>query len=350
MNDINSRKKMQILNSLKDLKALSSDSMTVLDIGARASNIGHWKVFGKNLRYLGFEPDPEECFQLNENVKKQQESWQETYFPIALGKNCQKRLFYVTERAGCSSLLEPNIQAVESFITASLVKPKEVKEVETCSLAEWSKTYDIKDVDYIKVDVQGAELEILQGGQDILTSSLALEVEVEFLEVYKGQPLFNEVDTWIRSQGFILFDISKVFNKRTNLPEQIPSQGQLTWGDALYFRDIDSLFEISKNDSSGRIIQKLYKLAAIADLYKRPDYGLYILEQALEKYPEKLEDSYEELQGVVKQIYSDLIKEAENNEKNGWIKWLRAIPSTFRKKLPKKLMLKKNQHSYSWRG
>ena len=66
---------------------------------------------------------------------------------------------------------------------------------------------NITEVDFIKIDTQGSELDILEGSLDFLSRTVGIEVEMEFVEVYKGQPLFDEVNSFLTRNGFNLFDI-----------------------------------------------------------------------------------------------------------------------------------------------
>ena len=60
----------------------------------------------------------------------------------------------------------------------------------------------IEKIDFIKLDVQGSELTILSNAKRLLESCLLVQVEVEFVELYEGQPLFSDVDNFMRSRCF----------------------------------------------------------------------------------------------------------------------------------------------------
>ena len=49
----------------------------------------------------------------------------------------------------------------------------------------------------MKIDTQGHELPILKGSVDYLYNAIGLEIEVEFAQLYRNQPLFNQVDTLV---------------------------------------------------------------------------------------------------------------------------------------------------------
>jgi hypothetical protein len=79
--------------------------------------------------------------------------------------------------------------------------------IEMTTLDDWCATEGVERVDAIKIDTQGSELAILQGGADILRTVRSVEIEVEFNELYEDIPLFGEIDAYMRSQGFVLWKL-----------------------------------------------------------------------------------------------------------------------------------------------
>ena len=65
-------------------------------------------------------------------------------------------------------------------------------------------------VDYLKIDVQGYELEIMRHGTTKLSNAAVIECEVEFLPMYRKQPLFGDVQCFLRDQGFVLHKLIDV--------------------------------------------------------------------------------------------------------------------------------------------
>jgi FkbM family methyltransferase len=70
-------------------------------------------------------------------------------------------------------------------------------------LYDWVLQNNINKIDVIWMDIQGAELLALKGmGYDLLSTVRAIHLEVEFYEEYIGQPLFNDVDSFLKENGF----------------------------------------------------------------------------------------------------------------------------------------------------
>lgn len=81
------------------------------------------------------------------------------------------------------------------------------------------------DIDLLKLDLQGYELEALKGCGDLLQRIKTITTEVEFVPLYDNQPLFADIDVFLRSQGFKLFNLYELWTQ---------DDGQLTAGDAVY--------------------------------------------------------------------------------------------------------------------
>ena len=78
--------------------------------------------------------------------------------------------------------------------------------MKTDTLSNQLKLNNFSEVDFIKIDVQGYGLSVLKGSIEYLSNTIGLEIEVEFLEIYKNQPLFNKVDSFIQKHNFQLYD------------------------------------------------------------------------------------------------------------------------------------------------
>ena len=61
----------------------------------------------------------------------------------------------------------------------------------------------LPDLDFLKMDIQGGELQALEHGQARLAQCAMIHLEVSFVPLYEGQPSFGEIDVWMRAHGFI---------------------------------------------------------------------------------------------------------------------------------------------------
>ena len=111
-------------------------------------------------------------------------------------------------------------------------------------------------IDFIKIDTQGYELPILKGAIKCLDHVIGLEIEVEFVPMYKNQPLFDEVDRFVREKGFELFDIKRYYWKRGDSKNTGSQKGQLVFGDTLYFKSPEQVL-LMDNNSQEKIVRSI---------------------------------------------------------------------------------------------
>lgn len=147
-----------------------------------------------------------------------------------------------------SSLLKPksDIKLNHSYPNSNFdydvvqaLKVIEVRELEVTSLDDFFiSNPEIPKPFYLSLDTQGSEFKILHGSKVTLENVVAILVEVAFDEIYENQPLFGEIHEFLNTSGFKLMDIYKgvpTINPRG--PVGIRGRGQLSWGDALFFKD-----------------------------------------------------------------------------------------------------------------
>ena len=196
---------------------------------------------------IGFEANQEACEALN---KKNEIT--SLYLPYIIGDGTSAT-FYETNWAPTSSLYPPNTKLLEKFhyLNEFTTVIKE-HQVQTHRLDEIS---EIDRADFIKIDIQGSELIALENGVNVLKTAVLVQVEVEFVEMYKGQPLFSDVDSFMRSQGFQFHCFSG------GISEQLPGRpfkplmsdndpnkpfNQTLWADAYYVKDWMNLKALSR--------------------------------------------------------------------------------------------------------
>ena len=121
-------------------------------------------------------------------------------FPTALSETEKDSEFYLCKKPEVSSLYKPNISLLKNFPDKERFSVINKQSLKTVSL----DSYNIENNDFIKIDVQGSELNILNGANKTLEKTFGLELEIEFLELYKDQPLFGEVCKKLAEKGFSL--------------------------------------------------------------------------------------------------------------------------------------------------
>ena len=119
----------------------------------------------------------------------------------------------------------------------------------------------IKGIDFIKIDVQGGELNIISGAETSLKDCIGLELEVEFLELYEKQPLFGDLQNKLSKFGFEFIDFVNLCRWER---DDFNGFGQCVFGDALFLKSPEQIFSVQDQNLISRYV-------AILLLYKRFD-------------------------------------------------------------------------------
>src|SRR3954463_2152113 len=107
------------------------------------------------------EIDPDLCEKLNSSARPGMR-----YYPCALGRTEEVRKLYVTQWSACTSLYEPDERYADVFNLLDVMRLREISETQTISLNTLQQRQHLGALDFIKIDVQGAELDVFQGGTD----------------------------------------------------------------------------------------------------------------------------------------------------------------------------------------
>lgn len=272
------------LSHLKQTGQLDQIHITICNVGSRKISAGDdyasqgWHIFAPHLSIYGFDADADACEMANAEMESRPVDWQEKHIPLAIGQTTGESTLYVTKHPMCTSLYQPN----ESFLArfehlSELMDLDFTVEIETTTLDEFCVQEGIQEVDFLQVDVQGADLNVLKGAaEQIKQHVMAIQVEVEFSSLYVNQPLFADVDSYLRQQQYTLFDILTARRIRRRSPIIAKAHpGQVLWGDAFYFYDLlRNDLTLNRTPSPDRLL----KLACIADVMNFSDYALEVLE------------------------------------------------------------------------
>jgi len=179
----------------------------VLDVGA---GDGAWAQALRESGYAGrivsFEPLPESYAALD---RRRDGLWEA--HRVALGAEAGRRELRRSANRVSSSLLrmtERHLQsAPDSFVTESI-------EVDTARLDDLALG-GRAERGYLKIDVQGAELDVLRGASATLPWIRLIEAELSTVELYEGQALIGEVIQYVQEQGFEPIGLERAFRDRT---------------------------------------------------------------------------------------------------------------------------------------
>lgn len=235
--------------------------LTIVDVGAQMQKAKD-HLYARLLdlvpcRIVGFEP-------LEERRREREEAEGGAHLsmrPDFIGDG-RTHMFHITEPDVTSSLLPLNTEVTGQLMQWSLLKT--VRRVSADTVTLDAAIDDVKRVDLLQLDIQGFEHAALANASSVLARTLVVHCEVEFLELYRGQPLFAEIDLLMRKAGFRFLDFYNPSRYAFNTNASRQSADQLGWADAIYFKDRDLVSEPADLLVQALIAATLYKKTSFA--------------------------------------------------------------------------------------
>jgi FkbM family methyltransferase len=182
---------------------------------------------------IGFEPQPAALAKL-----EQSKGPRERYLPYVVGDGTQRTL-NVCELEGMTSLLVPDPAHLALFNLFPIWG--EVKERIPVATHKLDDIAEITALDFLKMDVQGGERDVLAHGRAKLKDAVAVQTEVSFVPLYQKQPAFGEIDLALRDMGFLPHCVigTKIWPIAPMVVGERPNQGirQLLETDMVYVKD-----------------------------------------------------------------------------------------------------------------
>jgi FkbM family methyltransferase len=196
---------------------------TIIDIGANNGDFAEFLAtyFNAEATYV-FEPLPT-C--LSDLEQKKQTIKNLHIFNVALSSNPGQQTFFANDYGPASSLLRVSDSSKTEFPQTSQ-ESSTLVEVATLDslLAKANLTADV----LIKIDVQGLEDKVIQGGLKTFGQATCVLIEMSFVPMYVGQPLFGDVHSLLASLGYTLAGIKNQVCS--------PTTGQPLFAHCLYLR------------------------------------------------------------------------------------------------------------------
>lgn len=185
----------------------------IIHVGAHhGQEHGVYKETGCN-KFVYFEPNPEAFCVLAENVGLDSGV---VIYNCALGNTTGEAEFYLSNNCGqSSSILKPKRHL--DICPNIVFKGKIIVSVKRLD------DFDISDdFNFLTIDVQGYEMEVLKGAVNALQQIKYIFCEVNQSEIYEGCPYVKDIDFFLEEHGFKRVYITRIRNK--------------SWGNALYKR------------------------------------------------------------------------------------------------------------------
>jgi FkbM family methyltransferase len=168
---------------------------TIVDIGAHEGKVT--KVlhhFFPNAMIYAFEPNKN----LHNNIRKTIAAEKIQIESLAVSNKVQKQKFYQAKETTLSSLMELSSPGIREGIPIEI----ETSMTKTTTLDEYFKSKKLKKNIFLKIDTEGAEGLILQGGSKFLKKVAIIHIETYYSKIYKNQSLFEDIYKTLVTKGF----------------------------------------------------------------------------------------------------------------------------------------------------
>ena len=234
----------------------------LLDIGAADGANDKWNLIKNKINTILVEPHKESAKKLKDRGFNVIES-------VLHSEDNKEVIFYNTKKPLCSSFYKPNFNHLEKFSEADRFKIVSENVFISKSLDSEIKSFD--QPDFIKIDTEGSELDILKGSNKTLSKVFGLEVECSFYQLRENQPLFEEVRYYLEKFDFVFIDfVSMIRWEKDNY--NFSGQPQIT--DALFLKNEEMIInKFKRNDIS---IDELVSYFVILITYERVDILKYV--------------------------------------------------------------------------
>jgi len=191
-----------------DLPTLISTAYPIVfDVGAnKGQTIDMIRRCLPNPTIIAFEPNPDLFLILKERYRHVAKIRVEK---CALGSNVETRNFHILQNNELSSFLDISQHRDNPFR-----ETKELAEINVSTITTdfYASQNNIQYVDLLKIDVQGFDLQVLFGATRLLEEKRigTLLVEVNFVQMYEGQPSFSEIERYLRDKGYGLLGLYEI--------------------------------------------------------------------------------------------------------------------------------------------
>ena len=200
-------------------RLLSNESKPVIfDVGAHTGEMS--KRFRKilpNADIYAFEPIPECYNQLKKVFNQDQYLYP---YSFAISDKFEEKEFFINHNLGSSSLL-PSLSKGKIAWENRALETVSTTTVQCQTLDNFCLENNIENINLLKLDIQGAELNALHGAKRLLINGgiSIIYTEISIYQSYKSQGEFHRILSLLHEYNFELFNIYKAIHRSGRLME-----------------------------------------------------------------------------------------------------------------------------------
>jgi len=213
--------------------SIRTSKPVIIDVGGhKGQSIDYLTKLFPDCTIYSFEPDPDSFM-----ILQKKESNAVRVYNMAVSNKNGKLRFFKNSISHTNSIFKVNLNSIDSIRATkerSLSNStyideinKEI-EVESIVLNKFINNNDIEHIDLLKIDVQGAEVEVLKGAELSVIDNII--IEISFYDFYEKSSTFLDIEEILIPEGFYLFSILDI--------SHYPLNGRTDWVEVLYKRNL----------------------------------------------------------------------------------------------------------------
>jgi hypothetical protein len=285
---------------LRERGVFDRHPFVLLDIGCAGGIHDAWRAFGPSLVARGYDPDIGACEEAQAREPFEDVRYHAGYVGLPEGHPFIERRLAEAARWPNTNIwgrITAGQLAAKQQDTAPVPPAPTADPSTVLGVDEIIRKEQLPTVDFLKVDVDGPDLDVLESAREVLGGSQVLGVGLEvnwFGSPSRAEHTFHNTDLFMREQGYALFGVTVRTYSRSDLPAPFAYEtyaqtrfGQPYQGDAIYVRDLAAPYE--EDLANAYPADKLIKLASLYELIGLPDCAAEVLnrfEQRLGEFGE----------------------------------------------------------------
>jgi FkbM family methyltransferase len=206
----------------------------IVDVGAQSLGVGTHPYSPltefAELDIVGFDPLSD---RLDDRQRTEGDAGSLTLLPYAIGDGASHNL-QINNDDATSGLFALNPALTAELNHLATLRTVRSERIQTRTLDD---VLDTQPIDFLKLDVQGAELMILQHATASLQRTAVVHCEVHFSPLYLDVPLYPAIQDELAKHGFYLLDFAELCRYHYLDTPFPPSPDRLLWADAVFFRE-----------------------------------------------------------------------------------------------------------------
>ena len=259
----------------------NNSPLIICDVGASPIDKTEFidELFNETFsQIIGFEPNKKEYDKLKTKDPNKK------FYNYAIGDG-EDKILNICKAPGMSSFLKPNLNYLKKFhgfeewaqiISEEKVNTKKLNEID-------------EKIDFLKIDVQGYEYEVLINGLEKLNNVKVIQIETSPFPLYQGEKNSSEIMKLLENSGFMLHMFNnintRIFKPMILANNKILGLNHLFQLDCVMVKNFEEINKFSEEDLTKLILIMFYS-------FKSYDFVDYLISVMDEKYGTNILDKY----------------------------------------------------------